>query len=282
MRVALFGSGSNYSLVILEALAERHVVEVVTPAARGGLPGRWMRAWRIRKGGRSFREAAHKHGAEVIPFRSASAYFLSKLRAFKPDVIVVAAFPYVIPSSVRDVAPRGALNIHPSWLPRHRGPDPVFWTFFCDDRVTGSTVHRVTDAMDTGDIVAQYQIPVPRGITSRQLNEELARLGATLVLKSLHDMKGVAQDERYATTESNPSAGGWSIDFDSWPAERLWHFLRGVGASHKRAVHRVLPVGDVVDFNVAEPTAPPGTIERHGNRVRIYTRDGWVTARAHR
>jgi methionyl-tRNA formyltransferase len=285
MRVVLFGSGSEYSRVILEALGERDMLTaVITPGARGPWPGRWIRALRIWRGGRPFRRQARKLGVQVIPFRSATdEAFVARLRALNADIFVIAAFPYVIPASVRDLARYGALNVHPSLLPRHRGADPLFWTFFCDDAVTGTTVHWVVDSVDAGDIVRQQSVPVRRGMSCEALTEELARLGAKLAVNAIEDLSAgratrTPQNELLATTEPNPSAGGWSIDFASWSAERLWHFLRGVGVSHANAIRRVLPVDEAIDFTIGTPTRPPGTIEPGSGKVRVYTGDGWVTA----
>ena len=216
---------------------------------------------------------------------AANSKLIKRLRALEADLIVVASFPYVIPRSLCALARLGALNVHPSLLPRHRGADPLFWTFFYDEPAAGSTVHWVSDALDAGDIAEQQSVVVRRGVRYHELAAEMAMVGGALCVKVIDDLvagraKRTPQNEAMATSDPIPSVGGWSIDFDSWTAERLWHFLRGVGGSHPWAVRQVLPAGEAVDFTIAPPARAPGTVERINHAVRIYTRDGWVTARA--
>jgi methionyl-tRNA formyltransferase len=289
MRVVVFGSGSRYSQIVAEAIADRGLLAAaVIPGARGRWPRRWVRSMRIWRALRSYRSAIQRRKVPLFSFRSEKdSHFMRRLRALEADLIVVAAFPYIIPASVRDLAKQGALNVHPSLLPKHRGPDPLFWTFYCNDAETGSTIHWIVDTMDAGDVVAQESMSVRRGITSKELTEDLARLGAALTLRAIDDLianrsTATPQDEKQATTEPLASQTDWAIDFAEWTADRLWHFLRGVGESHAATVRRKMPIGDIVDYTIAAPPRPTGTIEPHGSLLRIYTKDGWVTTRAGR
>ena len=94
--------------------------------------------------------------------------------------------------------------MHPSLLPRHRGPLPLFWTYHADDRVTGVTIHHVNQSFDAGDVILQDSFPLPRGYPAAKLNEDVAHRGASLLRSAVEALAGgraarVAQDERAAT-----------------------------------------------------------------------------------
>ena len=98
----------------------------------------------------------------------------SVLRAIDPDLIVVSCFPWRLPGQVRRLATCGAINLHPSLLPRFRGPDPLFWAFQTGTKDWGVTVHRMDDAFDAGPILGQRRFDIPDGIAGDNL-EALVR-----------------------------------------------------------------------------------------------------------
>jgi len=197
------------------------------------------------------------------------------------DLFCVATFPKILDDSVLARPRLGVLNVHPSLLPRHRGPDPLFWTYFNDESETGVTVHWMNDKADAGDIVLQKRVPIERGTAGMSLYMKLATIGAELLSEAVVGItKGNAtrtpQDEQSATTDPPPSKMTWRIPYDEWKSERLFHFLRGV-------VHLGLPpfagARSVRRFDVTAHAEAPGTSKRHGKDLIIYTRDGLVRLR---
>lgn len=82
------------------------------------------------------------------------------LRAYEPDLMLCAGFPWKIPQAALDVPRLGSVNQHPALLPRHRGPIPFAWTVREDDPVWGMTWHYMDAELDTGSLIAQGSIPV--------------------------------------------------------------------------------------------------------------------------
>lgn len=291
MRIALFGAGGDYSATVLEQLLYARgceVVLVVVPRVPpgGGLRG-ILRRMLVAHATRPLRSLARRRGIPTMRF-DAAGDFPAALRITSCDLIVVASFPHFLPASVRDVARFGAVNVHPSLLPRHRGVDPLFWTFFEDDRWTGVTVHRIDDGVDSGEVIVQASHAVARGTTSVELTRTLARLGGEILIAHLETIahggiRGTPQDESSATTDPLPSTSGWRIDWTCWPAERVWHFLCGVGATAPRLVDSAgaaVMVGPATRFILTKRHRDPGTIERIRAGLRISTFDGVVeTAR---
>ena len=78
-----------------------------------------------------------------------------QLVSLKPDLILVAAYGLFLPADTLDVPPLGALNIHPSLLPKHRGPSPVATAILEGDTTTGVTLMQLDEGMDSGPIIAQ-------------------------------------------------------------------------------------------------------------------------------
>lgn len=87
------------------------------------------------------------------------------IRAARPDLIVTLHFDQILTAGTIALAPLGGINLHPSLLPRHRGPIPAFWTL-AEGAPAGVTVHRLVPRIDAGAILAQAEVPLPAGISA--------------------------------------------------------------------------------------------------------------------
>ncbi|MFA5933547.1 MAG: methionyl-tRNA formyltransferase [Microgenomates group bacterium] len=79
--------------------------------------------------------------------------FAEKLRDLKPDLFVVAAYGKIIPKNILDIPKQGAINIHPSMLPKYRGPSPIQSAILAGDKTTGISVIKMDEKMDHGPII---------------------------------------------------------------------------------------------------------------------------------
>ena len=157
---------------------------------------------------------------------------LAALAALRPDLICVACFPRILPPPLLALPRRGCVNLHPSLLPRHRGPAPLFWTFYHEDAVAGATIHIMDEGVDTGDLLLQAPVPIPEGCTGPELERACAAAGAALLTTGVRGWI-----ERSLTPRPQPEAGAthapWPTPRDlavplAWPARRAFRFIRGV------------------------------------------------------
>ena len=128
----------------------------------------------------------------------------TQVRTLAPDIIVVAAYGLFLPREVLETPPRACLNIHPSLLPKYRGPSPVASAILNGDTVTGVTVMQIDEEMDSGLIVARRQTPIEPVEDAEALTERLFRLGSGLLLEVLPDwsegrVQAQPQDQADAT-----------------------------------------------------------------------------------
>lgn len=126
------------------------------------------------------------------------------------DLYVVVAYGKIIPKEILEIPKFGALNIHPSLLPRWRGPSPIQYTILHGDAEAGVTLMKIDEQMDHGPILAQQkleainnQLPVNQA-TYKELHDELARIGAELLIETLPkylsgEITSVPQDDAKAT-----------------------------------------------------------------------------------
>lgn len=112
--------------------------------------------------------------------------FLFQVSSFKPDVFVIAAYGKILPASLLNIPPQGTINVHPSLLPRHRGPSPIQQTILDGDELAGVTLMLTDEKMDHGPILAQQELfPSISKPTYPQLHDVLARLGGELLIEIL-------------------------------------------------------------------------------------------------
>lgn len=125
---------------------------------------------------------AREAGIDVLtPARLRDDDVIGSLRALEPQLIVLADYGRLVPQRVLDLPAHGALNLHPSLLPRHRGASPVPAAILAGDVETGVTLMRMDAGLDTGPIVAQARWPLRGDERAPQLEADLATLGAELL-----------------------------------------------------------------------------------------------------
>src|SRR6185503_3137322 len=112
------------------------------------------------------------------------------------DAIAVACFSRRLPASLLRLPRLGCLNVHPSLLPAHRGPDPLFWIFHDGDEAGGVTIHLMDEGFDTGPIVLQENVALSDDMTVAELDRTCARLGGELLAEALFGLAaGTIQPE---------------------------------------------------------------------------------------
>ena len=127
------------------------------------------------------------------------------LAALAPDVIVVAAYGLFLPGAVLDLPRHSCLNVHPSLLPRLRGPSPVSTAIVEGETTTGVSIMQMDEGVDTGPVLDQRQTPIGESETAETLTGRLFEMGAELLMAVLPDwvegrIQASPQDESRATT----------------------------------------------------------------------------------
>jgi methionyl-tRNA formyltransferase len=199
-RTVFIGSGGfgRESLYRLDEHPDVELVGVVTaqprPAGRGGL----TRVTPVHE------TARHIEARPILtPARLRDAGAVAGVLELRPDLVVLADYGQIVPPALLDL-PHGALNLHPSLLPRHRGATPIPATILADDRETGVTLMRMDQGLDTGPIVGQVRVPLTGDETTPLLEETLEVAGAGLLVSHLGPwirgkIRATPQDEDGAT-----------------------------------------------------------------------------------
>lgn len=176
MRV-LFAGTPSLAVPSLEKIA-RFVVGVLTSLDQPSGRGRVCVPSPVK-------EAALALGLKLFQPARLDAAFIDEVRSLAPDLLVVAAYGKIFRQAFLEVFPMGGINLHPSLLPRFRGPSPVSAAILAGDAETGVTVQQIALKFDTGDILAQERYPLHGTESARDLSEALAARGAGLVASVL-------------------------------------------------------------------------------------------------
>ena len=183
MRIIFMGT-PDFAVPTLQALvdAAHDVVCVYTqPPRPGGRRGRDLTPSPVQ-------ERAEDLGIEVRhPTSLKSAEEQERFAELEADVAVVAAYGLILPQAVLDAPEHGCLNVHASILPKWRGAAPIHRAIMAGDPVTGVTIMQMEAGLDTGPMLAFARTPV-EDKTTGELTEELAEIGAQLMVGTLIDL----------------------------------------------------------------------------------------------
>jgi methionyl-tRNA formyltransferase len=111
--------------------------------------------------------------------------FLRELKKTKTDVAVLAAYGRKIPIEILKIPKKGFLNLHPSLLPKYRGPSPIQTAILNNDKEIGVSIIILDEKIDHGPILAQKKLKIEEDETAPQLSEKLAKLGAKLLIQTI-------------------------------------------------------------------------------------------------
>jgi len=149
----------------------------------------------------------------------------------KPDLIIVAAYGQILPKDILEIPKYGCLNVHPSLLPRWRGPSPIQFAILNGDEETGVTIMKITEKMDAGPVLTNSKLPILNSsITYEELHNKLAKEGAKLLLETIPkwlkgEIKPAAQDESKVTFSKILTRKDGEIDWQK-PAEEIERQVR--------------------------------------------------------
>jgi methionyl-tRNA formyltransferase len=147
--------------------------------------------------------AAQELGLEVYqPEKVGDRLVVEVLRRIAPDVLVVVAYGQIIPRSILSIPKQGAINVHASLLPRHRGAAPIAHAILAGDQETGVTIMRMDEKLDHGPILASRKTGIGEREDATSLTARLGEIGAALLVETLENLgesEAVAQDDGAAT-----------------------------------------------------------------------------------
>ena len=224
----VFMGSPDFAVPSLEELAKGYkVVGVITQPDRPF--GR----------GQKLAPSAVKAVAETLdlpvfqPERMRSPEALAQLKAWQPDLVVVAAYGQILSAEVLAVPTKGCLNVHASLLPRWRGASPIQAAIEAGDATTGVTIMEMAQKLDAGPIVAQREVPIRDATFADELSQQLAFLGARTLVEILPaylegGLKAVPQDESLVTYAPMLKKNQSRLNFNE-TAEQL---MRKVHAYH--------------------------------------------------
>lgn len=212
-------------------------------------------------------------GEEALrPFRDAA-----------PDLIVVVAYGQLLPKALLDLPRHHCINLHPSLLPKYRGPAPLHWAILNGDAVTGITTMYINEAMDAGDILLQEATAIAPMETTVELHDRLATQGAALMLKTIEQMEAGTliarpQDPEQVVLAPMLRKADGIIDW-SQPAARIIHQVRGLqpwpmAFTTLQGKHLQVFRAELPDDRSVPDGAQPGEVIAVTRSLHIATGDG--------
>jgi methionyl-tRNA formyltransferase len=267
LRAVFFGT-PPFAVPSLEALLQHHAVPLVVtqpdrPSGRG---------LDVRPSAVAARAA--DAGVPVLkPAKARDPEVVAQVDAVKPDVVVVAAYGQVLPKALLEVAPRGAINVHASLLPRWRGASPITAAILSGDPDTGVSIMQMDEGLDTGPVLLEVHTAIGEHEDAETLTARLAEAGALALLKALEmveqgDARPEPQPEQGVTYAPLVKKRDGDLEWTLRAAEieralrayRPWPGIRLPLAGGERV--QVLEGGPVPGWWVSEGTedAAPGTI----------------------
>jgi len=207
------------------------------------------------------------------------------IETMRPDLIVSGGFPWLLPGSVLSAPRIAAINMHPSLLPRHRGPHSIPWVFRSGDAVIGLTVHVLDGSFDTGPILAQGSVPVEDSDDVMTMVERLMKKSPEILGRAFERLeggeRGDPQDESLATEAPTFEPAWRSIDWSQSALSihnqvRSWTGLRGlelgaIGTLDAEQV--VITKTGLMDGDSEKATAPGMVITRNDGRIVVQCGD---------
>lgn len=241
VKVVFIGKSHAFSLIPLKAIMDSHrVVGIVESGPRvvgkqpktrfAVLVARWKTVLRHHDSPLE-KIAKQIHVPHMYLFRENRDSLNIFVKRAAPDIICIASLSQLLKKEIFETPRHGALNLHPSMLPKYRGAFPWFWQYHAFEKEIGVTVHVIDEGEDTGPIVKQEAFTLELGTDVVEAMEIAASIGAKLMVEALNEIAAGTADYRPQSPGGYPRARVVKRDEQlldwGWPIERVWHFMRG-------------------------------------------------------
>lgn len=206
---------------------------------------------------------------------------MARIRAFEPDVLVVAAYGQILPEELLELPTRDCINIHASLLPKYRGAAPINWAIVEGEEETGISIMEMEPDLDTGPVLMDESVEIGPLETAEQLHDRLAALGADLIVDALDaldagEVEKTPQDDSKATYAPKLSKSDGAIDwtdsgesiarrirgFHPWPGTFSFHHRDG---DRTRISFQLARAADIA----ASDAAPGDVLEADASEGRL-------------
>jgi methionyl-tRNA formyltransferase len=177
-----------------------------------------------------FRLLGKEFNIPVIEVTDKMSNYKADLEKLSPEFIIALGWYYIIPKSMRDIAPKGCAGFHSSLLPKYRGGAPLVWAVINGETETGLSFFYLDDGVDNGDIIAKEKISIEENDTIKELIDKSTALCIEMIDEYIPKIsEGTAprmkQDKTKATTVPQRKPEDGLIDW-SWSAKKIKDFIR--------------------------------------------------------
>lgn len=188
-KIVFFGSDS-FTIPVIEKLLSHNLVLVVTNNTTGKIV-----------------EFCKEKNIPFVVSSLKDLSVLEKIKEVNPTIAVLASYGAIIPESVINIFPNGIINIHPSLLPKYKGPTPVPAALLCGETITGVTLIKLDNEVDHGPILAQSPYNLSGNETAQDLLSILFEVGGALVEEQIIKLEN---GEALVETPQDHSQESWS------------------------------------------------------------------------
>ena len=211
--------------------------------------------------------------------------FLDKIASLHPDLIIVVAFGQLLSQELLNVPALYSINLHPSLLPKYKGPAPIPWVLIRGEKETGVTIQKMSEKVDSGEIILQKVVPISIEDTAGTLSFKLSRVGGEALVEAIQLIKkGKVRfrpqegEESYAPKITKDIAG---IDWKK-SAFKIYNLIRGLNPYpgsfttfiYKRKIQKIKIWKAILFKDVKTEkrysSSPPGMV------VKILKEEGFV------
>jgi len=212
------------------------------------------------------------------------------VRSVEPDLIVVFSMSHLLRENVFNIPLYGTVNIHYSYLPEYRGPNPLFWEYYDYRLDPGVTLHYVDKGEDTGDIIYQERVFISSGEKLEETSQKLAAVGIKLLQETMESLEnGVAGAKKQPVStptrrarKIKPEEYNELIKWEDWGVERVFHFLNGTPKYHstllkKNSLYRLVFGVRILDYEKCSTSGyKVGKLYKEKSGYFLACRDGII------
>lgn len=231
------------------------------------------------------KEQAVEQGIRVLqPQKLKEESAASELRELRADLFIVVAYGKIIPSAILALPRLGCVNLHPSLLPKNRGPSPIQWAIAEGDDETGISVMKLDEGMDTGPLLAQKRIQMEKLETVESLTRKIHDVGPAFLSETIlayveGSVKPVPQPSEGSSVthllEREDGRVNWSMSAEAIERKfRAYHPWPGIWTTWQRNGKSIRL--KLLRARIEDGSLPPGKVESKTDHLLIGTSDKLV------